>query len=63
MEGFIKCLQRMVPNPEAHKTIHQELQMYRNIGGLFGFDTIIWERKLLMPSMPLESGILVTYFI
>lgn len=57
------CLQRMVPDQEARRTINCEMEMYRNANGLFGFDTVVQERKILTPSKPSEFRMLILCFI
>ena len=60
MEGFLMCLQNMVPGQEACKIINHEMELYSNANWLFGFNTIVEEINILMSSKPLEFISLIT---
>ena len=52
MDGFLTCVQRMVSEPQEHVEISKELEIYRMVGGIFGFDMVINDRKNKMPGKP-----------
>jgi len=63
MEGLLKCIQRMVPNANAHRTINCEMEMYLEASKLLGCANAIHDRNILMPCNPLIFEILITCFI
>ena len=50
MDGFLECVQRMVPSAADRSEISKELEVYRRAMGTFGFDMAINDRKNIMPS-------------
>jgi hypothetical protein len=63
MEGLLTCLQRMVHDVDARRTINSEMEMYQEASGLFGFTDAINEWSILMPRKPLEFRSLIMCFI
>ena len=49
MEGLLTCLHRMVPNANTCHTNNQQMEMYREASGIFGFVDVVCERTILMP--------------
>jgi hypothetical protein len=49
MNGFLTCVQRMVPSPQERVEISKEMEIYRMVGGTFGFDMAIQDKKSKMP--------------
>ena len=49
-EGLISCLNRMVPNEKFRENIIQEMEVYRESNGLFGYDDVIRNRIVSLPS-------------
>jgi hypothetical protein len=49
MDGFLTCVQRMVPSQQERAEISKEMEIYRMSGGTFGFDMAIHDRKTKMP--------------
>jgi hypothetical protein len=49
MDGFLTCVQRMVPSLQECAKISKEMEIYRMDGGTFGFDMAIQDRKTKMP--------------
>jgi hypothetical protein len=50
MNGFLTCVQRMVPSPQERTEISKEMEIYRMASGAFGFDMAIHDRKTKLPS-------------
>ena len=50
MDGFLECVQRMVPSAADRSEISKELEVYRRAMGTSGFDMAINDRKNIMPS-------------
>jgi len=49
MEGFMQCLERMVPDVDSRHAISREIEMYRESTGLFFYVDAIRERTTMMP--------------
>ena len=49
MDGFLTCVHRMVPDPQKHVDISKEMKIYRIVGGTFGFNMDVNDRKTKMP--------------
>ena len=49
MDGFLTCVQRMVLDPQERAEISKEMEIYRMVGGTFGFDMAVNDRKTKMP--------------
>jgi hypothetical protein len=49
MDRFLTCVQRMVPSLQERANISKEIEIYRIVGGTFGFDMAIQDRKTKMP--------------
>eukprot|EP00253_Pinus_taeda_P008333 PITA_08333 len=49
MDGFLTCVQRMVRSPAERTKIFKEIETYRMVGGIFGFDMAVTDRTIKMP--------------
>ena len=48
MDGILTCVQRMVLDPQERVEISKEMEIYRMVGGTFGFDMGVNDRKAKM---------------
>ena len=58
MDGFLECVQRMVPSAADSSEISKELEVYRRAMGTFGFDMAINDRKNIIPSFTLFQNLI-----
>ena len=49
MDGFLQCVQRMVPTPSERSAISRQMEMYRMASGMLGYDMAIQDRSARMP--------------
>ena len=49
MDGFLQCVQRMVPIPSERSAISRQMEMYRMASGMLGYDMAIQDRSARMP--------------
>eukprot|EP00253_Pinus_taeda_P035329 PITA_35329 len=49
MDGFLLCVQKMVPSPEQRTEISKQIELYRIAGGTFGYDMAVNDRLIKMP--------------
>lgn len=49
MDGFLHCVQRMVPTPTERSMISRQVEMYKMASGILGYDMAIQDRIARMP--------------
>lgn len=49
MDGFLQCVQRMVPTPSERSAISRQMEIYRMAFEMLGYDMAIQDRFARMP--------------